>query len=66
MTNELCHYGVRGMKWGVRKEEYVTDKKKRKALTSEAIKSGISVNKYNKLSKKDKLKLVFFINIIVV
>lgn len=57
-NEELYHYGVRGMKWGVRKEEYITDKKKRKALTSEAIRSGILVNEYNKLSKKDTLSIV--------
>lgn len=25
--NELCHYGVKGMKWGVRKTEYSRNKK---------------------------------------
>lgn len=30
--SELCHYGVKGMKWGIRKEEYrAMNKQQRKA-----------------------------------
>lgn len=54
MNNDLMHYGVRGMKWGVRKKNYTTsDLKKYKGHVDSASKI---VDKQKEVSKKKASK----------
>lgn len=58
MDDELMHYGVKGMRWGVRKRERSSggSKKRKKSLISKAIKKGKSVvaaNAKKKAAKRD-------------
>lgn len=54
MNNDLMHYGVRGMKWGVRKKNYTTsDLKKYKGHVDNASKI---VDKQKEVSKKKASK----------
>lgn len=56
MDDELMHYGVKGMRWGVRKRERSSggSKKKKKSLISKAIKKGKSVVAANAKKKAEK------------
>lgn len=58
-NNELRHYGVPGMKWGVRKasstssrQEYRRDKKIRRSLEADAYDAGAFARKYSKKTKQ--------------
>ena len=54
MNNELMHYGVKGMKWGIRKKNYTTsDLKKYKGHVETASKI---VDKQKEVSKKQASK----------
>lgn len=54
MNNELTHYGVKGMKWGIRKKNYTTsDLKKYKGHVDTASKI---VDKQKEVSKKQASK----------
>ena len=54
MNNELMHYGVKGMKWGIRKKNYTTsDLKKYKGHVDTASKI---VDKQKEVSKKQASK----------
>lgn len=54
MQNELTHYGVKGMKWGIRKKNYTTsDLKKYKGHVDTASKI---VDKQKEVSKKQASK----------
>ena len=49
-NGELMHYGVPGMKWGVRKKaQYKNDKKVRRSIEYQAHDAGVWAKKYNKL-----------------
>lgn len=49
MTNELYHYGVRGMKWGVRKDRNLSE------ATDEYRKNKKLVRQYVKVAKPGKM-----------
>lgn len=57
MDDELMHYGVKGMRWGVRKRERSSGgskKRKKKSLISKAIKKGKSIVAANAKKKATK------------
>lgn len=56
--NELYHYGVKGMKWGVRKSpEYKEYKKRRRKLTTTAGENGRWDMAYNASAKREQKRL---------